>query len=186
MGALLTLSLVALLVYAGLLALTYWEFRRAPTGFIPDQDGGYLMLTVQLPDSASVLRTEKVIAHIDKLARATPGVAHTVGVSGQSLILNANAPNLGSMYVLLKPFDERSGPGLGAAARLSLTRLTRMSLRRHVVLPGCTACRYAPHSRRRTSRIGRPPHLDQTVTAARGRSMTCLHRQASRPRTLLR
>jgi multidrug efflux pump len=74
------------------------------------------MLNVQLPDAASVLRTEKVMAHIDKLARATPGVAHTVGVAGQSLILNADAPNLGSMYVILKGFDERRGPGLGAAA----------------------------------------------------------------------
>src|SRR5262249_11445149 len=50
------------------------------------------------------------------LARDTPGVAHTVGVSGRSLILNANAPNLGSMYVLLKPFDERHDPALSAAA----------------------------------------------------------------------
>src|SRR5205814_5278126 len=93
---------------------TYFQFTRAPTGFIPEQDAGYFMLSVQLPDAASVPRTEKVMAHIDKLARATPGVANTVGVSGQSLILNANAPNLGSMYVILKPFEER--PGRSAAA----------------------------------------------------------------------
>jgi hydrophobe/amphiphile efflux-1 (HAE1) family protein len=115
-AGLLRVSGITLLVYAGLLALTYREFIRAPTGFIPEQDAGYLMLTVQLPDAASVLRTQKVMAHIDQLAHATPGVAHTVGISGQSLILNANAPNLGSMYVLLKPFEERSGPGLSAPA----------------------------------------------------------------------
>jgi multidrug efflux pump len=113
-AGLLRVSLIALLVYGGLLGLTYVQFTRAPTGFIPEQDAGYLLLTVQLPDAASALRTEKVMAHIDQLAHATPGVGHTVGVSGQSLILNANAPNLGSMYVILKDFNER--PGLSASA----------------------------------------------------------------------
>ncbi len=75
-----------------------------------------MLLNVQLPDSASVERTQKVMARIEAMARQTPGVAHTVGISGQSLILNANAPNLGSMYVLLKDFDERRGPGLSADA----------------------------------------------------------------------
>ena len=56
------------------------------------------------------------MAHIGALARDTPGVAHTVGISGQSLILNANAPNLGSMYVMLKEFGQRRGPGLTADA----------------------------------------------------------------------
>jgi hydrophobe/amphiphile efflux-1 (HAE1) family protein len=115
-AGLLRVSLITLLVYAGLLVLTYVEFTRAPTGFIPEQDAGYLMLTVQLPDAASVERTQKVMTHIDKLAHATPGVAHTVGISGQSLILNANAPNLGSMYVLLDEFNERRGPSLSANA----------------------------------------------------------------------
>jgi hydrophobe/amphiphile efflux-1 (HAE1) family protein len=115
-GELLRASLVALLVYAGLLVLTYFEFIQAPTGFVPQQDKGYLLLNVQLPDSASVERTQKVMARIEGLARATPGVEHTVGVSGQSLILNANAPNLGSMYILLKEFAQRSGPGLSADA----------------------------------------------------------------------
>jgi hydrophobe/amphiphile efflux-1 (HAE1) family protein len=115
-GGLLRANLIALLVYGGLLVLTYFQFIRAPTGFVPQQDKGYLLLNVQLPDSASGDRTQKVMAHIEGIARDTPGVEHTVGISGQSLILNANAPNLGSMYVLLKPFDERSGPGLSADA----------------------------------------------------------------------
>jgi hydrophobe/amphiphile efflux-1 (HAE1) family protein len=115
-GGLLRVSLIALLVYGGLLVLTYWEFNRVPTGFIPQQDKGYLLLNVQLPDSASVARTERAMARIEALARATPGVEHTVGVSGQSLILNANAPNLGSMYVMLKEFSQRRGRGLSADA----------------------------------------------------------------------
>src|SRR5208282_2384948 len=100
--------------YAGLLGLTYWQFQRTPTGFIPQQDKGYLLLNVQLPDSASVERTQNAMKIIEEIALKTPGVAHTVGLSGQSLILNANAPNLGSMYVLLTPFDERRDPELSA------------------------------------------------------------------------
>jgi multidrug efflux pump subunit AcrB len=115
-GRVLRLSVVVLLVYGGLLVLTFWQFQRAPTGFIPQQDKGYLILNVQLPDSASVARTERVMSRIEAIARDMPGVEHTVGVSGQSLILSANAPNLGSMYVLLKPFDERHGRDLTADA----------------------------------------------------------------------
>ncbi|MBY0524759.1 MAG: efflux RND transporter permease subunit [Gemmataceae bacterium] len=110
----LRLSVMVLMIYGGLLGLTYWQFARAPTGFIPTQDKGYLLLNIQLQDSASVERTERAMARIEQIARATPGVQHTVGISGQSLILNANAPNLGSMYVLLKPFNQRHGAGLSA------------------------------------------------------------------------
>jgi multidrug efflux pump len=115
-GRTLRLSLIVLFIYAGLLGMTYWEFQRTPTGFIPQQDKGYLLLNVQLPDSASVERTQRAMSRIERIARDTPGVEHTVGVSGQSLILNANAPNLGSMYVLLKPFEERHAPSLSAPA----------------------------------------------------------------------
>src|SRR5262249_44324727 len=92
------------------------EILRVPKGFIPQQDKGYLMLNVQLPDSASVERAQRVMAHIEQIAHDTPGVAHTVGISGQSLILNANAPNLGSMYIMLKPFSERTGSASSADA----------------------------------------------------------------------
>jgi multidrug efflux pump subunit AcrB len=208
----LRLSAIVLLLYGGLLVLTYWQFNHAPTGFIPQQDKGYLLLNVQLPDSASVERTQRVMARIEKVAggfdlklispandvsriptegeglvavavvdqvlycrifdlnrqmvvdinekklpdqarriaalkkrlsglwaphqlsnserkevidavasivghsevRGTPGVEHTVGVSGQSLLLNANAPNLGSMYVMLDEFSKRHGSSLDA------------------------------------------------------------------------
>jgi multidrug efflux pump len=115
-GRVLRLSIVVLVVYGGLLGMTWWQFTRAPSGFIPQQDKGYLILNVALPDSAAVGRTQKIMARIDDLVRKTPGVAHTVGVSGQSFILNANAPNLGSLYVLLEPFDRRRGHELSADA----------------------------------------------------------------------
>ncbi|MGA2065071.1 MAG: efflux RND transporter permease subunit [Thermoguttaceae bacterium] len=125
-GRTLRLSAMVLAIYGGLLGMTYWQFQRTPTGFIPQQDKGYLLLNVQLPDSASVERTQAAVALIEKIARGDPndpehypgirGIAHTVGLAGQSLILNANAPNLGSMYVLLDPFDQRHDRALRADA----------------------------------------------------------------------
>jgi multidrug efflux pump len=107
-GLLLRGSVVVLVVYGGLLGLTWWGFTRMPTGFIPEQDKGYLLVNVQLPEAASVQRTKEVIDRLDRIVRTLPGVNHTLGVAGQSLLLQANAPNFGSMFVILKPFDERS------------------------------------------------------------------------------
>jgi multidrug efflux pump subunit AcrB len=71
---------------------------------------------VQLPDAASVQRTEQAMARIEDLARRTPGVKHTVAISGQSLLLGANASNFGSMYVMLDDFDQRRKPELSGPA----------------------------------------------------------------------
>jgi hydrophobe/amphiphile efflux-1 (HAE1) family protein len=106
---------VVLVVYGGLIALTYFGFTHTPSGFIPPQDKGYLLVNVQLPDAASVARTEEVMRQIDAIAGATPGVSHTVALAGQSLLVNANAPNFGSMYVMLDDFHRRHGKGLSGA-----------------------------------------------------------------------
>jgi multidrug efflux pump subunit AcrB len=115
-GGLLRVSPLVLAVYGGLLLLTYWSFMRTPTGFIPQQDKGYLLVNVQLPDSASLQRTEKVMRRIEEVARRAPGVSHTVAIGGQSVLLNANAPNFGSMFVMLDAFEHRLAPGLSGEA----------------------------------------------------------------------
>src|SRR5262249_33634497 len=74
----LRVSAVALFLYGGLLVLTGWQFARAPTGFIPQQDKGYLILNVQLPDAAAVDRTQRVLDRIEQVALSTPGVEHTL------------------------------------------------------------------------------------------------------------
>jgi multidrug efflux pump len=116
LAGVLRLSVPVLAVYGGLLLLTGWQFARAPTGFIPQQDKGYLILNVQLPDAAAVDRTQRILDRIEQVALGTPGVEHTLAVAGRSLILNANAPNLASMYVVLKEFSERTRAGLSAEA----------------------------------------------------------------------
>ena len=110
-GGLLRVSWLVLVVYGGLLALTWWGFVKSPAGFIPAQDKGYLLVNVQLPDAASVERTERVMHRIEELAHKTPGVKDTVAIAGQSILLGANAPNFGAMYVMLDDFHRRASPG---------------------------------------------------------------------------
>ncbi len=111
-AGLLRISILVLLIYGGLLGLTYWVFMRTPTGFIPAQDKGYLLVNVQLPDSSSLARTQQVMKNVEQLASKLEGVAHTMSIAGQSILMNANAPNFGAMYVMLDEFHHRATHGL--------------------------------------------------------------------------
>jgi multidrug efflux pump len=108
-GKLIRLSLVVLLVYAGLLVLAYLGFASVPTGFIPQQDQGYAMVNIQLPDGASLERSRQVVAKAAEVIRETDGVSHSVEVAGFSLLAQANVSNYGAIYVPFKPFPERPG-----------------------------------------------------------------------------
>ena len=109
-GRLVRVSVLVLLLYGGLLYLTYWSFTSTPTGFIPAQDKGYLLVNLQLPDASSVQRTEEVMRRLENVAERTLGVKNRVAVSGTSLLLNVNAPNFGSMYLMLDDFHNRNNP----------------------------------------------------------------------------
>lgn len=115
-GMLLRVSVLVLVVYGGLLLLTWFGLTNTPRGFIPMQDKGYLLVNVQLPDAASVERTDQVMRRIETIAARTEGVEHTVAIAGQSLLLGANAPNFGAMYVMLEDFRQRIDPALSAEA----------------------------------------------------------------------
>ncbi len=117
----LRLAALVLMAFVALLGLTWILFIRTPVGFIPQQDKGYLIADVVLPDGASVQRTAEVMTALERRALDEPGVAHAVSVAGRSLVLGGNAPNWGAMYVMLEGFDERRGESLSAdaiAARL--------------------------------------------------------------------
>jgi multidrug efflux pump len=121
-GLLLRLSVIALAVYVGLMGLTVLGFKVVPVGFIPEQDKGYLVLNAQLPDGATLDRSDQLIQELSKVAREDEGVAHTIDLPGYSVLVSTNISNVGGMFVILKPFEERAGkPGLSApevAARL--------------------------------------------------------------------
>ncbi len=104
---LLRLSVVALALYAGLLILTYLGFETVPLGFIPQQDKGYLVVNVQLPEGASLERTDLLCARLSQMARELEGVAHTISVPGYSVLTSNNLSNTGGMFVILAPFADR-------------------------------------------------------------------------------
>ena len=120
-GGALRVSLLVLLAYCGLLWLTVSLFNSAPTGFIPQQDKGYLIVNVTLPDGASLERTNDVINLMEAEAAKDKAVTHTVSIAGQSLVFGANSPNWGAMYVMLKDFSDR--PGIEGSADAVSQRL---------------------------------------------------------------
>ncbi len=111
---LLRVSVIVLFVYAGLIAATYFMFRQVPTGFVPQQDQGYLIVAIQLPDSASLERTDAVVKRVATLCRETPGIRNAVQFAGFSGATRANAPNAAAIFAGLQPFEKRVHDGLTA------------------------------------------------------------------------
>lgn len=109
---LLKISAIALLVYAGLLWLTYDQFQRVPSNFIPEQDQGYFIAAVQLPPGSSLERTDAVIREAVDRFLEVPGVKNTVGFGGFSGATFTSASNAGAIFVPLKSFAERDELGV--------------------------------------------------------------------------
>jgi hydrophobe/amphiphile efflux-1 (HAE1) family protein len=108
---LIRMSALALVAYAGLIGLTGYQFNRAPTGFIPDQDLGYLITVIQLPPGSSLERTDAVVRKATDIILGTPGVEHAVAFSGFDGATFTNASNSGAIFSPLKPFEERHAKG---------------------------------------------------------------------------
>ncbi len=137
-GKLIRVPIVVLALYAALVGLGYQGYTTLPTGFIPPQDKGYLIASVQLPDAASAERTREVMDTVAKLSlectvdvaakegeegavekeikgvkrwvRPVKPVAHVNAVAGNSFVLSAYGSNFGSMFIILHPFAERTDP----------------------------------------------------------------------------
>ena len=115
------LSLVMLLLYGGMMWLTAKGFQTVPAGFIPEQDKGYLIVFGQLPDGATLDRTEKVMRRAADIALETPGVIHTINVPGFSLFTGGNLTNHGTMFLTLAPFEDRVKAGNQSAFDIART-----------------------------------------------------------------
>ncbi|MFL5334739.1 MAG: efflux RND transporter permease subunit [Geminicoccaceae bacterium] len=109
------LSVLVLVVYAGLIGLAVYQFHRAPAGFIPEQDQGYLIVAIQLPPGSAMDRTDKVVREVTRQALSVEGTAHTAGFAGFDGATFTNAPNSGAVFVTLKPFEERVAKGIKTA-----------------------------------------------------------------------
>ena len=104
-----------LVVYGGLIGLTYFQFSRTPSGFIPPLDRAYFITAVTLPPGSSLERTDAVIRKANDILLSRPGVAHTVTFAGFDGATFTNAPNSGVLFVTLKPFEERVKAKLSTA-----------------------------------------------------------------------
>jgi multidrug efflux pump len=110
------LGLAVYLLLVGLAGLGFWS---VPTGFIPTQDKGYLIVAIQLPDGASLARTDAVVRRASDIILGTPGVQYAVAFAGFSGATRSNAANAGAIFVGPKPFEERVAHGPSAGELLA-------------------------------------------------------------------
>ena len=110
------LMMVLFLIIGG---LTGWQFGKLPTGFLPVEDQGYVIAAVQLPDAASQERTQGVLKKIDQILAKTPGVSDWISLGGFSVLDATNASNAATIYVVMKPWEERTGANTSQAAVLA-------------------------------------------------------------------
>lgn len=100
---------VALGIYAVLCFLAFWGFAKWPTSYIPEEDMGYFIASVQLPTGASLERTDKMVAQVSEIIKEMPEVEDVIEMSGFSFMAGGSGSNLGSMFVTLKPWNQRKG-----------------------------------------------------------------------------
>lgn len=105
---------LVVLMWAAALGLTYYAFTRVPTGFLPDEDDGLIMLNAQLPDGASLQRTDATMKQVMDILSSTEGIAYFSVTPGNS-ILDGTGPTLGCGFASLKPWDERLKKGRAKA-----------------------------------------------------------------------
>ncbi|HUV78149.1 MAG TPA: efflux RND transporter permease subunit, partial [Desulfobacterales bacterium] len=119
---------VALLIFVGVIGAAYFLFTHSPTTFLPQEDQGVIFINTQLPEGASLARTNTVMERASRALQEIDGVESSLGVSGFSL-LSGTAENVGFGIVVLKPWDERTRPHqqLGAIVGQAQARLAAIS-----------------------------------------------------------
>ena len=127
-------SAIVLVLYAGLLALTAFGFMKVPAGFIPAQDQGYFIVVTQLPEGASLSRTDKVVQKISDLVREVEGVTGVVAFAGFDAATGTNAPNKAACFTPLAPFEERVKKGLTGQKILAALRAKMATIDEALVL----------------------------------------------------
>jgi len=107
---------IAVILFIGLAIGSVLGLGSLPTGFVPQEDEGYCIVSVQLPDGASLQRTKAVLNEVNAMVKSTPGVDDFLTIAGYGLIDGAASSNTGFLVVTFKPWEERSDPSLHQAA----------------------------------------------------------------------
>jgi HAE1 family hydrophobic/amphiphilic exporter-1 len=126
--------LILVVVVGGILLVS----KFVPGGFIPDEDKGYLFVSVELPEGASLQRSDEVLKQVEGIVCSTPGVRSAVGLAGSSILTSLNSPNAALMFVGLKPWEERNKPELHASA------IAREWTKKFQAIPGARAFAFGP------------------------------------------
>jgi len=109
---------IAFVLFLSLLALSVVGFLQVPGGFVPDEDQGYFLISAQLPEGATLERTQQVLDQVNTILKDAPGVANLITVSGYSALDSLVTPNAGTFFVVLKPWDQRKSKEEHVAAIL--------------------------------------------------------------------
>ncbi|NIQ89449.1 MAG: multidrug efflux RND transporter permease subunit [Deltaproteobacteria bacterium] len=109
-----------MMMLAGVIVgLTGWQFSSLPTGFLPTEDQGYVIAGVQLPEAASLERTQEVVEKIDGILKQTPGVWEWLSLAGFSVLDGTNASNAATLWIIMDSWDERTDSSLSQEAILA-------------------------------------------------------------------
>ena len=108
-GRLLRHPVLSLVVFAAICGAAFWGFSRWPSSYIPQEDMGYFITSLQLPDGASLERTDSVTMRLARQIREEPQVKDVIAVSGTSFVGGGNSSNVASLFVVLKPWNQRRG-----------------------------------------------------------------------------
>lgn len=106
-GRLLRHPAVAIVAYLIICGVAFWGFLKWPTSYVPQEDMGYFMTSIQLPTGASLERTDKIVSQVADIVSGMPEVQDVIEMSGFSFLAGGAGSNLGSMFVMLKPWNER-------------------------------------------------------------------------------
>jgi hydrophobe/amphiphile efflux-1 (HAE1) family protein len=112
--------------------------KHVPGGFIPDEDKGYLFVAIELPEGASLQRSDEALKLIEKIVRETEGVQSAVGLAGMNILNSLNVPNAALMFVGLKPWEERHKPHLHSKA------IAEAWTKKFAAIPGARAFAFGP------------------------------------------
>jgi len=100
-------ALIGILLFVGMTVMAMWGFVKLPTGFVPQEDEGYTIMSVQLPDAASIQRTSEVMQQVDQIVGSTPGVSDYLSITGFSLLDGAASSNMAFSIAVFKDWSER-------------------------------------------------------------------------------
>ena len=108
-GKMLRHPALSLVVFAAICFAAFWGFTKWPTSYVPEEDQGYFMTSIQLPQDASLTRTDSIVRKVSADIQALPEVKDVISISGMSFLAGGAGSNLGSINVVLKPWKERKG-----------------------------------------------------------------------------